>query len=140
MSVTKRDLSLGKILTDHGCTSTGGVLGNLLVQGEMANGSEYHKANEHPETTDDQRLATTELFNHIKAEECGTKVNAAEDYARNIAVRNASGLEDRCSIVEEKVGTSELLFVLSAYLPFVLVTIYLLAAFVRVLRSECGAI
>ena len=83
-----------KILTDHGRTSTGGVLRNLLVQGEMTNGSEYHKANKHPETTDDQRLATTEFFNHIKTKECSAKVNAAQDHARNIAVCNTSGFKD----------------------------------------------
>lgn len=75
----------------------------------MADGSEDHEAGEHPESSYDESFPTTEVLNNVKTAERAEEVDGTEDDCGNVAVAQSSGCENGCAVVEEKVGTGELL-------------------------------
>lgn len=74
----------------------------------MTNRRPDHEADEHPDTTGDERLATTKVLDDVQTGECHTEVDSAEDNLRDVAVQPDTR-EDTVSEVEDEVGTGQLL-------------------------------
>lgn len=87
-----------------------GVVGVAVgVQGERAQGGEDDEPQEHPDTTDDHGDAAAELLADVQTTEGGEDVDGTEDHGGDVRVGDTDGREDLGSVVEEEVGTGELL-------------------------------
>lgn len=80
-----------------------------MVKDKVANGGESDETSKHKNSTDHQGLATTKVLNNVETTESGTKVDSAENDLSDKAVGNTSTLHDGSSVVEEVVGTGQLL-------------------------------
>jgi hypothetical protein len=99
---------------NHGLTGMFSALRVAAVQGEMANGSEDHKANEHPGSPEDEGVAAAKMLYHVQAKECGPEVDTTKNHLSDEAVVDAGSLENNRTVVEEVVGTCQLLQCLEA--------------------------
>lgn len=79
---------------DHTLTRAGGVLRVLDIEHEVANRGEDHEADEHEPSTEDKRLATTEVLDDVQTAEGGTEVDGAEDDLGDEGVGDTGSLED----------------------------------------------
>lgn len=75
----------------------------------MADESVNKEAHHHPQCSNDQRPSTTALLDNDKTTKGARDVDGSEDNLSDIAVVEASRLEDGGTVVEEEVGTGELL-------------------------------
>lgn len=89
-------------------TGCGGSRGIVKIKHEMTNGGEDQEANEHPNGTGNERLATTKVLNHVQTNEGDTKVDTVENDLSDKRV-DLHRLEDGGTVVEEVVGTGKLL-------------------------------
>lgn len=93
---------------NHDISSHGGLGRVSLVKGEVTNRSPDHEADEHPRTTNDERLATTKVLNNVQTREGHAKVDSTENDLGDVAVET-NRREDGVSEVEDEVGTGQLL-------------------------------
>ena len=70
---------------------------------------EVRTYDKHQESTSNQRLAATKVLNNIQTTESADEVDSTQDGGSDEAVANADRIEDGGSIIEEKVGTGQLL-------------------------------
>ena len=102
-----RDEQTGK---DHHCLAgSWSRRGILDIQGEVTDRSKDHEADEHPDPTGDERLASSKVFNDVQTAKGRTEVHAAENHLRDKSVLDAGAVEDDGPVVEEVVGTGQLL-------------------------------
>lgn len=74
----------------------------------MTNRGKDHEADEHPKRAGDERLAASVVLHDVETDEGGAKIDGVENDLRDEGV-DVDGGEDGGSVVEEVVGTSELL-------------------------------
>lgn len=102
-----RDEQTGK---HHHCLSgSWSRRGVLDIQREVTDGCKHHKADEHPDPTGDERLAPSEVFNDVQTPKGRTEVHAAENHLRDESIVDTRAVEDDRTVVEEVVGTGQLL-------------------------------
>lgn len=65
----------------------------------MPHRGEDHEADEHPDTTRDQRPASTEVLDHVQAPKRGTEVDPAEDHLCDEDVADTGPVEDRRTLL-----------------------------------------
>ena len=94
---------------DHSLTSTRGTLGVLVVKDKVTNSGETDEASKHKASTNDQGLATTKVLDDVETTESGTEVDGTQNDLSDKAVVDTSTSHDGSSVVEEVVGTGELL-------------------------------
>lgn len=75
---------------------------------QVSNRRPDHEADEHPNPTSNERLATTKILNNIQTRESHAKVDGTEDDLGDVAVET-NGRENAVAKVEDEVGSSELL-------------------------------
>lgn len=96
--------------TNGGVGAGVGVVGVAIrVQGERAQGGEDDQPQEHPDTADDHGDTAAELLADVQTTEGGEDVDGTENHGGDVRVRDTDRREDLGSIVEEEVGTGELL-------------------------------
>lgn len=96
--------------TNGGVGAGVGVVGVAIrVQGERAQGGEDDEPNEHPDTADNHGDTAAELLADVQTTEGGEDVDGTEDHGGDVRVGDTDGREDLGSVVEEEVGTGELL-------------------------------
>lgn len=100
---------------NHGATGAGvgdsvGVVGVVVgVQGERAQRGEDDEPREHPETTDNHGDTTTKLLTNVQTTESGADVDGAENHGGDVRVGDTDSVKDLSAVVEEEVGTRQLL-------------------------------
>lgn len=90
-------------------SNTGRVGRGVGVQNLVANGSPDHEANEHPGGTDHETIAASIVLNNIQARQGHTEVDSAKNDLGDERVAQTDTLEDAGSVVEDEVGTGQLL-------------------------------
>lgn len=80
-----------------------------LVERVVSDGSKNHKADEHPDATSNQRLAATKVLDNVETNDGNTKVDTGHNHLGDVAVVQTSRRENGVAIVENEVGTGELL-------------------------------
>jgi len=90
-------------------SNTGRVRRGVGVQNLVTNGSPDHEANEHPGGTDHKTVAASIVLNNVQARQGHTEVDSAKDNLGNERVAQTDTLEDASSVVEDEVGTGQLL-------------------------------
>lgn len=95
----------------NGRVGTGvGVVGVAIgVQGEGAERGEDDEPDEHPDTAKDHGDTAAELLADVETTEGGEDVDGTEDHGGDVRVGDTDGREDLGTVVEEEVGTGELL-------------------------------
>lgn len=86
---------------------TRGLVGYWI--NEVADKGVDHEADEGPSGTDHKSLAATTLGNNPETTESAEDVDRVENDLGNVGVLETSGGKDGCTVVEEEVGTGELL-------------------------------
>ncbi len=94
---------------DHGRAGGRSGGGSDIVERKGADGGEDQEGDCHADTAYDQSLATSEALHDVETEERHAEVNTAEDHGCHEAVLDAGSLEDGSSIIEKKIGPSQLL-------------------------------
>ena len=89
--------------------NTGGVVRGVTVQDLVTDSGPDHEADEHPSSTVHQTLAATVVLDNVETGKGHTEVDGTEDDGGDVRVAQADALEDASSVVEDKVGTSQLL-------------------------------
>ena len=79
---------------DHTLTRGGGQLGVLHIEDEVTDRSKDHEAEEQPQCTHNQGLATTKVLNGVQTTKGRDKVDRTQDDLGNEAVGQTSTLED----------------------------------------------
>lgn len=79
---------------NHTLADAGGVLGLGDVEHEVTDRSEDHEADEHPQGSEDQGLATTEVLNGVQTTEGASEVDSTQNALSNEAVGQTGTLED----------------------------------------------
>lgn len=92
---------------NHG--NTGGVRGGVGVQDLVADGGPDHEADEHPSATVHQTLAATIVLDDVQTGQGHTEVDSTENDGGDVRVAQTDTLEDTGSVVEDEVGTGQLL-------------------------------
>jgi hypothetical protein len=78
------------------------------VEHEVAHRGEDHEADKHPDGAADERLAAAVVLDQVQSDKSDGKVDGVEDNLRHVRV-DLHRLEDRGAVVEEVVGTRQLL-------------------------------
>ena len=94
---------------NHSLTSTRGTLRVIVVKDKVTDGGEANEASKHEGSTNNQGLATTKVLNNIETTKGSTEVDSTQNDLGDEAVVDTSTLHDGGSVVEEVVGTGELL-------------------------------
>lgn len=68
-----------------------------------------HHANKHLSSSNHESPSTTTLLNDPEAGNRTKNVDRSEDDGSNVGVRDTARLENGCTVVEEEIGTSQLL-------------------------------
>lgn len=90
-------------------SNTGRVRGGVGVQDLVADGGPDHEADEHPSGTVHQTLAATIVFDDVQTGQGHTEVDGTENDGGDVRVAQTDTLEDTGSVVEDEVGTGQLL-------------------------------
>lgn len=80
-----------------------------LVERVVTDSSKNHKADEHPDGTSNQRFATSKVLDNVETDDGNAKVDTSHNHLGHVAVVETSGSEDGVAVVEDEVGTGELL-------------------------------
>ena len=80
-----------------------------VVEAEVTNKGVDHKAHELPCSTDHQGQTTTAFGGDPKTQESAASVDGSEDDLSNVRVRETGGGKNSGAVIEEKVGTGQLL-------------------------------
>lgn len=80
-----------------------------MVKDKVTNSGEANETSKHEASTNDQGLATTKVLDDVETTESGTEVDSTQDDLSDEAVVDTSTSHDGSSVVEEVVGTGELL-------------------------------
>lgn len=91
----------------HG--DTGGVGRGVGVEDLVADGGPDHEADEAPGGTGHETLAASVMLDNVQAGQSHAEVDSAQDDLGHVGVGKTNTLEDGGTIVEDEVGTSELL-------------------------------
>lgn len=94
---------------NQGGTGLGGGRRIGLVERVVSNCCKNHEADEHPDSTSDQRLAATKMLNNVETDNGNTKVDTGHNHLSDVAVVQSSRRENGVAVVEDEVGTGELL-------------------------------
>jgi hypothetical protein len=94
---------------EHNHNNTSGVVGRVGVQDLVADRGPDQEADEHPSGTVHQTLAATVVLDNVKTGKGHTEVDSTEDDGGDVGVAQSNTLEDTGSVVEDEVGTSQLL-------------------------------
>lgn len=92
---------------NHG--NTGRVGRRVGMQNLVTDRSPDHEANEHPGGTDHQAVTATVVLDNVQTRQGHTKVNGTQNDLSNEGVAQTNTLEDAGSVVEDEVGTGQLL-------------------------------
>lgn len=92
---------------NHG--NTGRVRGGVVVQDLVTDGGPDHEADKHPSGTVHQTLAATVVLDDVQTRKGHTKVDSTENDGGDVRVAQTDTLEDTGSVVEDEVGTGQLL-------------------------------
>lgn len=80
-----------------------------MVKDKVTDSGETNEASKHKASTNDQGLATAKVLNDVETTEGSTEVNSTQNDLSDEAVVDTSTSHDGSSVVEEVVGTGELL-------------------------------
>ena len=94
---------------DHSCARLLGVLWVIAIKREVPNGGKDEKHQEHPSGAYHQRSTAAIVLDDVETVECGAEVDTVENHLSNERIVDSSSLENYSSVVEEVVGTGELL-------------------------------
>lgn len=94
---------------DQCSTSLGSGRRVGLVERVVSDGSENHEADEHPDGTTNQRLATTIVLDNVETDDGNTKVDASQDHLSHVTVVKTGRCKNGVAVVEDEVGTGKLL-------------------------------
>ena len=93
---------------NHGNASLRCVCRVATVQRKVTDRCKNKETDEHPRTPRNKRLASSIVLNNVQTDKGNQKVNSVEDDLRLVAV-NRHGAKDGSPVVEEVIGTSQLL-------------------------------
>jgi len=91
---------------DQDVTSGGAA---SLLENKLTDEGVDQEADDGPESTDDKSSTASALLDDPKTTESAEDVDGAENDLSDVGVVKTDTLEDGCAVVEEEVGTSELL-------------------------------
>jgi len=92
---------------DHDGTCSSCV--DALLELEVTDRGKHHEHGEHPEATENEGLATTNILNDPKTTKGADEVDSTEDSSSDETVADTNRIEDGRTVVEEEVGTRQLL-------------------------------
>jgi hypothetical protein len=94
---------------NHDVSGSGSVLGNDPVERKVTDKGVDEQAHGHPGSTDHHGLSAADILNDPETEDGGDDVDGSEDDGGDVRVGETGGGEDGCAVVEEVVGTCQLL-------------------------------
>jgi hypothetical protein len=94
---------------DHCGSCFRSVLRNILIQSEVSDRGKHQETDEHPNTSSDQSASSAELLDNVGARNGHSEIDASKDHRSLKRVIQTSSSEDSRAVVEEEVGSSELL-------------------------------
>ena len=94
---------------DHDVSSRRCGLGSIAIETVLADEGVDEQTHGHPRSTDHHSLAATDVLNNPETEDCSDNVDGTENDGSDVGVLETGGRENGCSVVEEVVGTSQLL-------------------------------
>ena len=92
---------------DHG--DTGGVRSRVDVKNRVTDRSPDQEADEHPSSSSHQTLAASVVLDDVQTGQGHTKVDGTQNDLSDVRVAQTHTLEDGGTVVEDEVGTGQLL-------------------------------